>query len=79
MSNGNAKFLSLNAKDLIRGVIVAAGTAGGVILYPLISAGKVPTKADLMVAGGSAVAAGVSYLLKNLFTNSRDELGKAEK
>ena len=74
----NAKFLSLNVKDLIRGVIVAAGTAGGVILFPVIQSGKMPTSADLAIAGGSALAAGVSYLLKNLFTNSKDELLKTE-
>jgi hypothetical protein len=74
----NAKFLSLNAMDLLKGAIVAAGTGAGVILYPVLQSGKVPSKGDLMIAGGSAIAAGVSYLLKNLFTNSRDELAKPE-
>jgi len=74
----NAKFLRLNWKDLVKGVVVAAGTAAGVILFPVIQSGAMPTKAQLLVAGGSALAAGGSYLLKNLFTNSKDEFAKAE-
>jgi len=74
----NAKFLSLNVMDLLKGVIVAAGTGAGMILYPVLQSGKVPSKGDLMIAGGSALAAGISYLLKNMFTNSKDEFAKAE-
>ncbi|MGL4959444.1 MAG: hypothetical protein ACRC49_10680, partial [Plesiomonas sp.] len=61
-----------------KGAIVAAGTAGGMILIPVIQNGQLPTKEQLLMAGGSAVAAGVSYLLKNLFTNSKNEICKPE-
>jgi len=74
----NAKLFSVNAKDLFKATIVAAGTGAGVVLYPIFQSGRIPTKADLMIAGGSALAAGISYLLKNMFTNSKDEFAKAE-
>jgi len=73
-----SKFLSIGAMDLLKGAVVAAGTAGGMILIPVIQNGQLPTKEQLIVAGGSAIAAGVSYLLKNLFTNSKNELAKPE-
>lgn len=74
----NSKFLSLGVTDLIKGAVVAAGTAGGMILIPVIQNGQLPTKEQFLMAGGSAIAAGFSYLLKNLFTNSKNELGKTE-
>ena len=73
-----SNFLSLGMKDLIRSVIVASGTAALTVLIPVLQGGGVPTPENYRVAGLSAIAAGLSYLLKNLFTNSKDQLAKPE-
>ena len=71
-------FLSLNARDYIRSAIVAAGTAIGMTVLPILQSGNVPTLAQLKTAGISGIAAAVTYILKNYFTNSQDKIAKAE-
>jgi len=75
-----SKFLSLNAKDLIKAVVLTFITALVTGLYQLIEVGGadiftwVALKPILIT---SALAAG-SYLLKNLFSNSADQPFKTE-
>ncbi len=69
-----SKWLTLNQKDYIRGLIVAAGTAGLTVIGTSLNAGALPTKPQLIQAGTAAVAAGIAYLTKNLFTNSSDKM-----
>jgi hypothetical protein len=71
-------FLSLDAKDAVKGFVVAALTSIGMAIVPVLQAGGLPTLAQLKVAGIAGLAAGISYLVKNLFTNSKDEIGKPE-
>ena len=73
-----SKFLSLNMRDYVKSFVVAAGTALLTCLYPVLQAGQLPTVVQLKAAGFSAVAAGIAYLLKNLFTNSKDQIAKPE-
>jgi len=74
----NSTFLKLNLKDLGKGVLVAIGTAVLTAVIPLLQTGKLPNIEELRVVGVSAIAAGLVYLLKNLFTNSDGELAKKE-
>jgi len=69
-----SKFLTLNIKDLLKGVIVASLTAilGG--LYAIIQTGAFPTIADRKAMGMAALWAWLAYLLKNLFTNQEGDL-----
>jgi hypothetical protein len=73
-----SNFFSLNTKDFIRGAVVAIGTAAGTGLINIMNTGALPTLDQLHTIGISAACAGIAYLLKNLFTNSKDQLAKPE-
>jgi hypothetical protein len=74
-----SKFLNLNWADLGKGLLIAFLTAflGGVL--DLLQSGTLPvTWVVLQPIVELSLAAGVSYLLKNLFTNSDGKLLKRE-
>lgn len=71
-------FLSLNWADLGKGILVAFGTVFLGALYGTLNSGTFPTGADLKTWALAGLAAAVSYLLKNLFTNSSNQLAKPE-
>lgn len=73
-----SEFLNLNAKDLIKGLILAAIVAALGSLQNILAEGSLPTVEQWMAIGKMAGSAIVSYLLKNLFTNSKDEPFKVE-
>lgn len=73
-----SKFLNLGARDFIRSLMVAGGTVFFMAILPILQAGSLPNLAQLKVAGISALSAGVAYLLKNFFTNSKDQVAKME-
>jgi len=66
----DSQFLKLNTKDLIKGAIVVVGTGILSAILPMIQSGKVPNVDELKVVVIAAVSAGVTYFVKNLFTNS---------
>lgn len=74
-----SKFLTLNIKDLIKGAILAFIVAVLTSALHLLESGNIewtwvywqPT----IIAG---VIALIGYLLKNLITNSQDEMAKRE-
>ncbi len=75
----NSKIFNLNWVDLGKGLLIAflAAFLGGIL--ELLQTGVLPvTWALLQPILEISLAAGVSYLLKNLFTNSQGELGKNE-
>ncbi len=74
-----SEFLKLNGKDLFKGMIVAALAVITASLSLILDAGALPTVAEWLQIAKVAGTAAVSYLLKNLFTNSNDELLKADK
>ena len=79
MEQTSAKLFSFNWKDITKGFIMAMLGVIVTGLYTLLSAGQFP--ADWMawkpiVMGG--VLAGVSYLLKNFFSNSDGQFAKKE-
>lgn len=73
-----SQFFNLNLKDLLKGGIVAFISAVVTAIVPVIESGTLPTMEQLKAAGWMALTAGVSYLLKNLFTNSNDAFLKGE-
>lgn len=73
-----SKFLKLNGHDLLKGAIIAAGTAISFTLIPILQAGQLPTIEQLKSGGIAALCAGIVYLLKNLFTNTNGTIAKAE-
>lgn len=76
----NSKFFNLNWADLGKGLLIAFLTAllGGVL--ELLQAGELPTTwVAFQPILELSLAAAVSYLLKNLFTNSEGQLARGEK
>jgi len=77
----NSKFLRLNATDFFKGFILALLTALVTGLYELIQSGWALTfdwvtfKPIVM----TTVAAALSYLIKNLLTNSGGEVLQLER
>jgi hypothetical protein len=70
---------TLEAADFLRGAIVAMGTSVLTFLQQLFfPAGETPmldfSKIDWRIVGGVAAAAFLSYMAKNLFTNTKGEV-----
>lgn len=62
----NSNFLSLNIKDLLRGLLMAVLTPALVIVQQSVESGTLVF--NWKSIGVAAFAGGVAYLLKNLFT-----------
>ena len=73
-----SSFLKLDTQDLVKGFVVAFLSAGLTGLITTLDSGALPTLTELKQAGIVGLTAGLSYLLKNLLTNSQDELMKKE-
>lgn len=73
-----SEFLKLNGKDLFKGMLVAVLAIITSSVSVILEAGTVPTMAEWMGIAKVAGTAAVSYLLKNLFTNSSDQVLKPE-
>lgn len=71
-------FMKLNGKDLVKGMVVAILAVVCASLSVILDAGALPTTEEWYSIAKVAGTAAVSYLLKNLFTNSKDEPFKAE-
>ena len=74
----SSKFLNLDVKDAINGFVVAFLSASLTGLITILDSGTLPDLAELKKAGIIGLTAGLSYLLKNILTNSNGELLKKE-
>lgn len=66
-------FFSINWKDLGKGIILAFLTVFVAAVYQSISAGALPTLAEIKADALAGAVAAIAYLLKNLLTNSQDQ------
>jgi VIT1/CCC1 family predicted Fe2+/Mn2+ transporter len=66
-----SNFLNLNVDDLVKGFIVAFLSTALTGLISTLDSGALPTLTELKSAGIVGLTAGLSYLLKNLLTNSQ--------
>lgn len=73
-----SKFLSLDLKDALNGFLVAFLSAALTGLITTLDSGVLPTLSELKSAGIVGLTAGLSYLLKNLLTNSQGEILKKD-
>lgn len=73
-----SQYLTINALDLIKGATVAAGTVMLSLIGSMIESGAFITDEQLVIAVKTGVLAAISYIIKNVFTNSKDELFKSE-
>lgn len=72
----NSQFFSLNTRDFVKGLFVAVFTAVITMLYTSIQAGDLVF--NWKAIGMSALSSGLAYVMKNLLTNSNDEILKKE-
>lgn len=72
-----SNFFNLNWSDFGKGFVVAVITALLTYLYEALQTGDF-TSIDWKVVLSTTVLAGVSYLFKNLVTNSEGEVLKKE-
>jgi hypothetical protein len=73
-----SKFGLLNLKDYLRGLLMAIGTSILISLATILNSGAFPTLDQLIPISTSGLAAGLFYLVKNVLTNSNDNLLKKE-
>jgi hypothetical protein len=74
-----SKFLNLNARDFLKGLLVAVLTALLTGVYQLLQMGGDLSWLTLKPVVMASAAAGLSYLIKNLLSNSQDEFAKTER
>lgn len=72
----SSNFLTLNAKDFVKGLIMAVIGAVWGIVEPLITSGSIAF--DFGKIGKYALIAAIGYLFKNFLTNSQDQFAKKE-
>lgn len=73
-----SKFFSLNSFDFIKSILVAFGTSFLTGLVQILQNGTLPTLVQIKTMAIAGAAAGISYIIKNLFTNSKNQIGKPE-
>lgn len=69
-------FLTLNSRDFIRGLFVAVLTAIVTFMYTSIQNGSLTF--DWKAIGMAALSSALAYIMKNLLTNSSDQLLETE-
>ena len=69
-----AKFGTITGSDFFKGLVVSIFTTATAALYTIFQTNTLPTVPQLRQIGFVAFCAGVSYLLKNLLTNSQDQV-----
>lgn len=70
-------FLTLNSRDFIRGLFVAVLTAIVTFMYTSLQNGSLTF--DWKAIGMAALSSALAYIMKNLLTNSSDQLLATEK
>lgn len=71
-------FLTLNARDFIKGIIIVVICSFITGFYQLIANGGTINWITIKPVVIAAVGAGVSYLTKNLLTNSKGDFMQSE-
>ena len=71
-----SKFLSLNSQDFLRGLVVSTLSAVLTIVYQTIQTGSLTF--DWKAIGTIAISSALGYIVKNLLTNSADQLMTTE-
>ena len=73
-----SSLFSLNLRDTLNGFLIAFLTAFLTAVSSALSTGVFPPLSDLKAFALIGITAGVSYITKNLFTNSKGELLKKD-
>jgi hypothetical protein len=73
-----SKFLRLNSRDFINGLIIVVFCTFLTGFYQLIANGGVINWITIKPVVIAAIGSGVSYLTKNLLTNSKGQFMRSE-
>jgi hypothetical protein len=73
-----SNFLNLDLQDLTKGFVVAFLSAALTGLVAILETSQLPQMTDLKAAAIVGLTAGLSYLLKNVLTNSQGQLLKKD-
>jgi|688.fasta_scaffold506741_2 uncharacterized membrane protein len=73
-----SNFLNLDFQDLTKGFVVAFLSAALTGIVAILETSQLPTSEDIKAAGIVGLTAGLSYLLKNILTNSQGQLLKKD-
>ena len=73
----NSTFLNINLNDLGKGLILAVLTSVLTVIYTTVQAGSLTFNWSLIAT--TALTSALSYLLKNLLTNSEGQTFKKDK
>ena len=73
-----SNFLHLDLQDLTKGFVVAFFSAALTGIVAILETSQLPQISDLKAAAIVGLTAGLSYLLKNILTNSQGELLKKD-
>jgi len=73
-----SKYLNLNSRDFIKGLIIAVICTFLTGFYQLVANGGAVNWLTVKPVVIAAFGAAISYLTKNLLTNSKDEFLKGE-
>ena len=73
-----SRFFNLNTKDFIKGLIVAILTGVLTFLNNALISYHIVDMQLIKQTGIAALIGFLSYIIKNLFTNSKDEILKKE-
>lgn len=71
-------FGTINWMDIGKGILIAFGTVFFLGVGQILESGIFPTLAELGTLALAGLAAALSYILKNLFTNSQNKLAEKE-
>jgi hypothetical protein len=73
-----SNFLNLDLQDLIKGFVVAFLSAALTGIVAILETSQLPQMSDLKAAAIVGLTAGLSYLLKNVLTNSQGQMLKKD-
>jgi hypothetical protein len=73
-----SNFLNLDLQDLTKGFVVAFLSAALTGIVAILETSQLPQVSDIKAAAIVGLTAGLSYLLKNVLTNSQGELLKKD-
>lgn len=73
-----SKLFTLKIRDILYAALITAGTSFGLAVMNSLQLGKFPTISELLVDLKISAIAGLVYLLKNIFSNSKSVLGAKE-
>jgi hypothetical protein len=78
LNSMKSSYLTVQQKDLIKGLVVAVLTAFLTSVGVALEDMALPTAKEFKDCGLAALGAGIAYIIKNFLTNNNDQLLKKD-